>query len=252
MAFSSPFEGQTTTSDLTVTDVVVNFQGLRAVDRVSLRLQRGEVLGLIGPNGAGKTTLVNVLTGFQVVDSGTVRLAGEDIARWKPHERSRRGLVRTFQSVLPFGGLTALENVEAGAMATGAPRKAAREAAYQVLDSLGLADKADRRVDTLPFGEERRVGIARAIAMKPQFLLMDEPGAGLNDSECDDLLSVIDRIRGEIDCGVLLIEHRMSLVFRLCDRIQVLQHGATIAVGTPDEIRADAVVRKAYLGDEAV
>jgi len=250
---SSPaLAGQAATSDLTVSGVVVNFQGLRAIDNVSLTLSRGEVLGLIGPNGAGKTTLVNVLTGFQVVDSGDVRLAGEDIARWKPHERSRRGLVRTFQSVLPFGGLTALENVEAGAMATGASRKAARDAAFQVLESMGLSDKAERRVDTLPFGEERRVGIARAIAMKPRFLLMDEPGAGLNDAECDDLMAVIDRIRKEIECGVLLIEHRMSLVFRLCDRIQVLQQGATIAVGTPDEIRADAKVRQAYLGDEAI
>ena len=185
-------------------------------------------------------------------DSGTVQLAGEDIARWKPHERSRRGLVRTFQSVLPFGGLTALENVEAGAMATGASRKAARESAYRVLASLGLADKAERRVDTLPFGEERRVGIARAIAMKPSFLLMDEPAAGLNDAECDELKGVIDGIRATGDCGVLLIEHRMSLVFRLCDRIQVLQQGATIAVGTPDEIRSDAKVRQAYLGDEAI
>jgi branched-chain amino acid transport system ATP-binding protein len=137
-------------------------------------------------------------------------------------------------------------------MATGISRKAAREAAFEVLGSLGLADKARRRVDTLPFGEERRVGIARAIAMKPQFLLMDEPAAGLNDAESDDLLDVIHRIRSEIDCGVLLIEHRMSLVFRLCDRIQVLQQGATIAIGAPDEIRADARVRQAYLGDEAV
>jgi branched-chain amino acid transport system ATP-binding protein len=252
MVSLSPTGGQATTSDLTVSGVVVNFQGLRAINNVSLNLRRGEVLGLIGPNGAGKTTLVNVLTGFQAVDSGEVRLAGQNIARWKPHERSRRGLVRTFQSVLPFGGLTALENVEAGSMATGVSREAAREAAHQVLASLGLADKARRRVDTLPFGEERRVGIARAIAMKPQFLLMDEPAAGLNDAECDDLMSVIDRIRGDIDCGVLLIEHRMSLVFRLCDRIQVLQQGATIAVGTPDQIRADAKVRQAYLGDEAI
>src|SRR6185295_19941334 len=110
-------------------------------------------------------------------------------------------------------------------MATGVSRKAAREAAFEVLDSLGLADKAQRRVDTLPFGEERRVGIARAIAMKPQFLLMDEPGAGLNDAECEELKTVIQRIKGEINCGVLFIEHRMSLVFGLCDRIQVLQQG---------------------------
>jgi len=251
MDFSAP-SGQATASDLTVSDVVVNFQGLRAINGVSLRLRCGEVLGLIGPNGAGKTTLVNVLTGFQAVDSGSVRLAGEDIARWKPHERSRRGLVRTFQSVLPFGGLTVLENVEAGAMATGVSRKAARDSAYQVLASLGLADKAQRRVDTLPFGEERRVGIGRAIAMKPRFLLMDEPAAGLNDAECNELKGVIDGIRKAGECGVLLIEHRMSLVFRLCDRIQVLQQGATIAVGTPDDIRVDAKVRQAYLGDEAI
>lgn len=241
-----------TTSELTVSDVVVNFQGLRAIDRVSLRLARGEVLGLIGPNGAGKTTLVNVLTGFQEVDEGEVRLAGEDMRGWKPHERGRRGLVRTFQSVLPFAGLTALENVEAGAMAQGIGRKAARAEALEVLAAVGLAEKAERRVDTLPFGEERRVGIARAIAMKPQFLLMDEPGAGLNDAESEDLKGVIQRIKNEHACGVLLIEHRMSLVFGLSDRIQVLQQGATIAVGTPDEIRVDPKVRAAYLGDEAI
>lgn len=241
-----------TTSVLEVSDVVVNFQGLRAIDGVSLRLMRGEVLGLIGPNGAGKTTLVNVLTGFQEVDSGEVRLAGVDIGDWKPYERSRRGLVRTFQNVLPFAGLTALENVEAGAMARGISRKAARAEAVEVLAVLGLADKASRRVDTLPFGEERRVGIARAIAMQPQFLLMDEPGAGLNDAECEELKGVINRIKSEINCGVLLIEHRMSLVFDLSDRIQVLQQGATIAVGTPDEIRRDTKVRQAYLGDEAI
>jgi ABC-type branched-subunit amino acid transport system ATPase component len=241
-----------TASELTVSDVVVNFQGLRAINRVSLRLARGEVLGLIGPNGAGKTTLVNVLTGFQEIDEGDVFLAGEDIRGWKPHERSRRGLVRTFQNVLPFGGLTALENVEAGAMARGLSRKVAREEARAVLATVGLADKAGRRVDTLPFGEERRIGIARAIAMKPQFLLMDEPGAGLNDAESEDLKRVIQHIRNYHQCGVLLIEHRMSLVFGLSDRIQVLQQGATIAVGTPDEIRADPNVRAAYLGDEAI
>jgi len=239
-------------SELTVSGVVVNFQGLRAINRVSLTLARGEVLGLIGPNGAGKTTLVNVLTGFQDVDEGSVKLGGADMKGWKPHERSRRGLVRTFQSVLPFGGLTALENVEAGALAQGIDRKAAKAEALEVLAALGLADKAERRVNTLPFGEERRVGIARAIAMKPQFLLMDEPGAGLNDAECEELKTVIQRIKGEINCGVLFIEHRMSLVFGLCDRIQVLQQGATIAVGTPEQIRNDPKVRAAYLGDEAI
>jgi branched-chain amino acid transport system ATP-binding protein len=241
-----------TASELSVSDVVVNFQGLRAIDRVSLKLARGEVLGLIGPNGAGKTTLVNVLTGFQHADQGEVRLGGIDMRALKPHERSRRGLVRTFQNVLPFAGLTALDNVEAGAMAKGIDRKAARAEALDILAAMGLSDKAERRVDTLPFGEERRVGIARAIAMKPHFLLMDEPGAGLNDAECEELKTVILQIKSEINCGVLLIEHRMSLVFGLSDRIQVLQQGSTIAIGTPDEIRSDPRVRAAYLGDEAI
>ncbi len=242
----------TAASALQVAGVVVNFQGLRAIDDVHLSLAAGEILGLIGPNGAGKTTLINVLTGFQVPDHGTVTLNGKNILGLKPHERSRLGLVRTFQSVLPFAGLTALENVEAGALATGLPRNAARAWAMEVLGHLGLAAKADRRVNTLPFGEERRVGIARAIAMKPKFRLMDEPAAGLNDAESEELQEVVAGIAAQGHCGVLLIEHRMPLVFKLCHRIQVLQHGATIALGTPDEIRAHNAVRHAYLGDEAV
>ncbi len=160
--------------------------------------------------------------------------------------------MRTFQNVLPFAGLTALENVEAGAMATGLGRAAARRRAMEVLDWLGLGARAHRKVDTLPFGEERRVGIARAVAMAPQFLLMDEPAAGLNDAECEDLKLVVGRIRRELACGILLIEHRMSLIFALCDRIHVLQQGRTIAIGLPDEIRNDAAVRQAYLGEEPV
>ena len=240
------------TATLDVSGVVVNFQGLRAIDDVSLQLRRGEILGLIGPNGAGKTTLVNVLTGFQDPDAGDVALGGKSILPWKPHQRSRMGLVRTFQSVLPFAGLTALENVEAGAVATGANRKEARDLAFDILGRLGLAGKAYRRVHTLPFGEERRVGIARAIAMRPKFLLMDEPAAGLNDNECEELKSVVSGISREMECGVLLIEHRMPLVFSLCHRIQVLQLGRTIATGTPDEIRGSAAVRQAYLGEEAI
>lgn len=237
---------------LAIENLTVSFDGFRAVNELNLYVEKNELRVVIGPNGAGKTTLVNVLTGFQDVDQGEVRLAGADMKDWKPHERSRRGLVRTFQNVLPFAGLTALENVEAGAMAQGISRKAARAEAMEVLAAVGLADKAERRVNTLPFGEERRVGIARAIAMKPQFLLMDEPGAGLNDAESEDLKTVIQRIKSQHQCGVLLIEHRMSLVFGLSDRIQVLQHGATIAIGTPDEIRVDPRVRAAYLGDEKI
>jgi len=178
-------------------------------------------------------------------------MAGADISSWKPHERSRRGLVRTFQSVLPFGGLTALENVEAGGVAIGLGRREARSEAIRILTEMSLADKADRKVDTLPFGEERRVGIARAVAMRPRFLLMDEPAAGLNDAECRDLQQIVRAISERLNCGILFIEHRMSLVFELCHRIQVLQLGRTLAVGSTDEIRADPEVRKAYLGEEA-
>ena len=239
-------------ASLEVDGVVVDFQGLRAIEDVSLTLRPGEILGLIGPNGAGKTTLINVLTGFQAVTRGSVRLGGVDIAGWKPHERSRRGLVRTFQSVLPFAGLTALENVEAGGVAIGLIRGEARAEAARILNEMGLAHAANRKAGTLPFGEERRVGIARAIAMRPRFLLMDEPAAGLNDAECRDLQMIVRGICVSLSCGILFIEHRMSMVFELCHRIQVLQLGRTLALGSTDAIRADPKVRKAYLGDDGV
>jgi ABC-type branched-subunit amino acid transport system ATPase component len=235
---------------LEVRNVTVDFQGLRAIDDVSLVLRSGEILGLIGPNGAGKTTLINVLTGFQEPTQGSVHLNGEDMQGWKPHIRSRRGLVRTFQSVLPFAGLSALENVEAGGVAIGLSRADARSEAERILGDMALTAKMHRQVGTLPFGEERRVGIARAIAMRPRFLLMDEPAAGLNDAECRDLRDIINGITTKLACGVLFIEHRMSLVFELCHRIQVLRLGSTLAIGSPAEIRSDPKVRTAYLGEE--
>jgi branched-chain amino acid transport system ATP-binding protein len=235
---------------LEVDGVTVDFQGLRAIEDVSLALSPGEILGLIGPNGAGKTTLVNVLTGFQPPTRGSVRLSGSDITAWPAFRRSRAGLARTFQSVLLFKGLSVIENIEAGAAAVGVERGAARRRALDIVDWLGLSAVATRVAGTLPFGSERRVGIGRAIAMRPSFLLMDEPAAGLNDSECAELEQVIRRVRQEIGCGVLLIEHRMSLVFSLCDRIHVLEQGRSIATGRPAEIRANPRVRQAYLGDE--
>jgi len=240
----------TTASTLDVEGVTVDFQGLRAIEKVSLSLAPGEILGLIGPNGAGKTTLVNVLTGFQTPTEGRVRLAGADITLWPAFKRSRAGLARTFQSVLLFKGLSVMENIEAGAVAVGLDREAARKRALDIIEWLGLGAVGARVAGTLPFGSERRVGIGRAIAMRPAFLLMDEPAAGLNDSECAGLEQVIRRVRQEIGCGILLIEHRMPLVFSLCYRIHVLEQGRSIAAGTPGEIRADPRVRQAYLGEE--
>ena len=237
-------------ASLDVEGVTVDFQGLRAIEKVSLSLAPGEILGLIGPNGAGKTTLVNVLTGFQTPTEGRVRLAGTDITLWPAFKRSRAGLARTFQSVLLFKGLSVMENIEAGAVAVGLDREAARKRALDILEWLGLGAVGARVAGTLPFGSERRVGIGRAIAMRPAFLLMDEPAAGLNDFECTGLEQVIRRVREEIGCGILLIEHRMPLVFSLCDRIHVLEQGRSIAAGTPAEIRADPRVRQAYLGEE--
>jgi branched-chain amino acid transport system ATP-binding protein len=152
--------------------------------------------------------------------------------------------------VLLFKGLSVIENIEAGAVAVGLARGAARRRALDIIDWLGLGSVGGRIAGTLPFGSERRVGIGRAIAMRPAFLLMDEPAAGLNDSECAELGEVIRRVRQEIGCGILLIEHRMSLVFSLSDRIHVLEQGRSIAAGTPAEIRADPRVRRAYLGEE--
>jgi branched-chain amino acid transport system ATP-binding protein len=236
-------------SSLQVDQVTVDFQGLRAVENVTLHVSPGEILGLIGPNGAGKTTLVNVLTGFQPISAGAVTLSGASVTAWPAWRRARAGLARTFQNVLLFPKLSVVENVEAGALAMGESRPAARARALEVLEWLELSHLARQIADTLPFGAERRIGIGRAIAADPEFLLMDEPAAGLNDAECHELAGLIRRIRVEMGCGILLIEHRMSLVFQLCDRVQVLEQGRTIATGTPAAIRQDARVRKAYLGE---
>lgn len=234
---------------LEAVDVSVSFQGVKAVQHVSLRVEPGRITGLIGPNGAGKTTLVNVLTGFQEPTSGAARIDGNGIDKLPPHKRALKGMARTFQNVLLFKRLSVIENIEAGALAAGVSRDESRARALEILDWLDLAAHAARPAGTLAFGQERRIGIGRAIAMRPRFLLMDEPAAGLNDAECEGLERIIRRIRDEIGCGVLLIEHRMSIVFALSDHIHVLEQGRTIAEGTPEEIRANPEVRRAYLGE---
>jgi branched-chain amino acid transport system ATP-binding protein len=233
---------------LSAQQVSVRFGGLLAVDDVSIRLDRGEILGLIGPNGAGKTTLVNVLSGFQRPQGGTIAVGERDCTALPRHSFPRAGIVRTFQAVRLFRGLTVSENVEAGYVAQGLGRAEARRRAAGMLDELRLADKADRLAAGLSYGEERRVGLARALAVNPRFLLLDEPAAGLAAAEAEELRALIVEIRSKYDCGILVIEHNMALVMNLCERIHVLDSGRTIATGTPAQIRSDAGVRRAYLG----
>jgi branched-chain amino acid transport system ATP-binding protein len=229
-------------------DVRVHFDGVKAIDEVDLVVNRGELFGLIGPNGAGKTTLVNVLSGFQQPTSGRIFLSGNDVTKLPPHKRSARGLVRTFQGVRLFHRLTVFENVEVGALGAGAGRREARTLAQDLLERVQLADKADDLATSLAHGQERRLGIARALAMRPRFLLLDEPAAGLNEAESDELLRSLVGFRDEFSLGVLIIEHDMRMIMRLCERIQVLDHGKTIAIGTPAEVRANQAVIEAYLG----
>ncbi|MCW3024458.1 MAG: transporter related protein [Conexibacter sp.] len=229
-------------------DVRVHFDGVKAIDEVDLVVNRGELFGLIGPNGAGKTTLVNVLSGFQQPTSGRIFLSGNDVTKLPPHKRSARGLVRTFQGVRLFHRLTVFENVEVGALGAGAGRQEARSLARDLLERVQLADKADDLATSLAHGQERRLGIARALAMRPRFLLLDEPAAGLNEAESDELLRSLVGFRDEFSLGVLIIEHDMRMIMRLCERIQVLDHGKTIAIGTPAEVRANQAVIEAYLG----
>jgi len=232
--------------------VTVRFGGLVAVDQVSISLARGEILGLIGPNGAGKTTLVNVLSGFQRPLAGAIIVGERDCTGLPRNGFPRAGVARTFQAVRLFRGLTVSENVEIGYVAQGFSRREARRRALAMLGELKLTEKAHRAAAGLSYGEERRIGLARALAVNPLFLLLDEPAAGLAAAEADELRHLIIDIRSKYNCGVLVIEHNMALVMNLCERIQVLDSGRTIATGTPAEIRADAGVRRAYLGPNAL
>ena len=229
-------------------DISVSFEGLAAVDEVTLSMGRREIFGLIGPNGAGKTTLVNVLTGFQKPTHGRVVLAGVDITGRPPHRIGRRGLARTFQAVRLYPDMAVRENLEAAAIGTGLGRRAAARRARAILNWMTFLDKADDHADTLPYGDERRVGIGRALAMAPHFVLLDEPAAGMSDAECDDLMALISRIPQDFGCGVLLIEHNMRVIMGVCDRIHAIDSGRTIGEGTPQEIQADPAVIRAYLG----
>jgi branched-chain amino acid transport system ATP-binding protein len=228
------------------------FAGVQALRDVTLTLQRGETIGLIGPNGAGKSTLVNVLSGFDRPDGGTVELAGEDVTRWSPHRRGRKGLSRTFQHSHSFRALSVRENVEVSALGVGAsPREASRRA-RALLTRLDLERYADAPAAALAHGDERRLGVARALATDPRFVLLDEPAAGLPEAEVPDFARLVRSIASDHDAGVLLIDHNMALIMETCDRIQVLDQGTVLAEGTPSEIRANLDVAAAYLGEAPV
>jgi len=238
-----------TNPGLVCRDVSVVFGGLRALDHVDFALGEGEIVGLIGPNGAGKSTLVNVISGFQAPTEGSVHLDGTDITSRLSHRRAQAGIVRTFQSVRLFGGLTVFENLVASGLGRkGTSVAEATSRATEVAEVLGLGESLETSAASLPHGIERLVGIARALAARPRFLLLDEPAAGLNESESDELGRVLTRVRDRYGCGICVIEHDMRLIMSLCQRIEVLDSGGVIATGTAAEIQRDARVVEAYLG----
>jgi branched-chain amino acid transport system ATP-binding protein len=236
---------------LVAVGIKVHFGAVRAVDGVDLWLEQGRIMGLIGPNGAGKTTFMNAVSGYLPLTAGRVVIDGADVTDSEPQRLVRLGLGRTFQDVATFPALTVFENVEVGALGAGLNRRQARKRAWELLEGLGLAHRATMAASALPHGDERRLGIARALALAPRFMLLDEPAAGLDDRESAELAASIRKIRDDNGCAVLLVEHDMHVIFSVCERIQVIDFGKSIAVGAPDEIRRNPAVLAAYLGAKA-
>ncbi len=231
--------------------IAVAFDGLMALADVHLGVPRGRITGLIGPNGAGKTTAVNVLSGFVMPSSGRVFMDGRDITGIRPHERRRQGLARTFQGGRLFADLSVLDNLEVTAVGLGLTRREAARRAAAMLDWVGIGHLAERQAGTLPYTDERRVAIGRALMLEPAYLLLDEPAAGMSEAEARELAALVRRIAAEFGCGILLIEHNIGLVLKLCASIVVLDSGRVIEAGPPAVIRASATVRHAYMGTAA-
>jgi len=238
-------------SQLVVQGVSKHFAGLKALENVSLTIKKGEILGLIGPNGSGKTTLINVITGLLPLSAGKVYIDGEDVSGKPPFRIARAGLSRTFQTIRLFRELTVEENVEVAAVSVGMSRREAHAQAHSTIEEMGLAGWKDLLASMLPYGLERRAEIARALAMSPKFLLLDEPAAGLNEEESDELLKILAPIPEEKQLGMLIVEHDMRLIMRLCHRLHVLNYGKTIGEGSPEEVRKIPSVVAAYLGKAA-
>jgi branched-chain amino acid transport system permease protein len=249
---NKPLADQAARGALRAEGISLAFAGLRVLKEVDLTLEPGEALGLIGPNGAGKTTLVNVLSGFQAPDSGTVSLGGVDVTGRSPTRLAHDGLGRTFQAALPFPDLSCLESVAVGAMGMGVGRRRAVAVAADVLGRLNLRKQATLPAGALPPGSQRLLGIARALAIGPRYLLLDEPAAGLNEAECEELVAILRKVLADFGCGILLIEHDMNIVMKLCSRVQVLDDGRTLRVGTPQDVQDDPAVVSSYLGSSFV
>lgn len=224
--------------------VVKKYSGVTALGGVNLTLDAGQVVGLIGPNGSGKTTLLGIASGVLSPTAGEITVNGKTMTGKGPTEFAHNGVGRTFQEVRLFAGLTVAETVQVGAVAKGLDP----ESAVSAMDHLELGPHASREATTLSYGLQRRVEIARALAGQPNLLFLDEPAAGMNESESDDLMLAIRRVAEELGCGVLIVDHDLHLIMQLCERVHVLCDGETLAEDTPERIQANQAVIESYIG----